>query len=275
MNNTKMLYAGESNVGFQRGVNEDYMTIKELDEETVIAIVADGAGSTGSTFQPAIMAAMEVQRVVERLFAEHKDVFLENTEIFLEEAMRTAGRVLGSFQTANEELYNGYAASMACCLIRNTNVGDELVFAHTGNTRINLIRRNKKTNEVQIKLLTKDQTEGQKLMDEGKCTFEEYHLRPERLIITGGLGVVAVPEIQTYRMPLREHDFVLMTTDGIHCAIRPDAILTLLQHCQAIEEGPKTLIAAAKELEYADNMSAVLFWNSTILDGKEENTNAS
>lgn len=257
---TKLLYAGECDIGFQRNINEDFMCVKELDSETIIAFTTDGSGSTGTTFQPASIATLEVLRVVERLFAEHKEAFLEHTEVFLEEAFRTAGRVLGSFQTANEELYNGYAASMACCLFHK----DELVFAHTGNTRINLMRRNRKTNEVQITLLTKDQTEGQKLIDRGECSFEEYHLRSERLVITGGLGIAAVPTVQTFRISLRENDFILMTTDGIHYAIRPDAMLELLRRCQTCEEGVKTLVAAAKELEYADNMTAILFWNANV-----------
>ena len=262
----KLLYAGECDIGFQRNVNEDFLSVKELDEDTIIAFAADGSGSTGSTFQPASIAVVEVLRIVERLFEDHKDEFLEHAEVFLEEAFRTAGRVLGSFQTANEELYNGYAASMACCLFHK----NELIFAHTGNTRINLLRRNRKTNEVQITLLTKDQTEGQKLIDQGKCSFDEYHLRSERLVITGGLGIAAVPTVQTFRISLRDNDFILMTTDGIHYAIRPDAMLELLRHCQTCEEGVKTLVAAAKELEYADNMTALLFWKTKMEDKANE-----
>lgn len=251
----KLFYAGESNVGYQRSVNEDFLYVKELDGIT-LAIVADGAGSTGSTFQPASIAALEVANIVARLNKDNHEAFMENAEIFLTEAFRTAGRVLGAFQTANEELYNGYASSMACCIVCDS----ELIFAHTGNTRINLLRKNKKTGMTQITLLTKDQTEGQSLMDRGEISFDEYHIRPERLKITGGLGVVAVPVVQTFRMPLRENDFVLMTTDGIHCAVRPDAFLELLRRCNTPHEGVQALIAAAKELEYADNMTAFLMW---------------
>lgn len=251
----KLFYAGESNVGYQRSVNEDFLYVKELDGIT-LAIVADGAGSTGSTFQPASIAALEVANVVKRLNRDNHEAFIENAEMFLAEAFRTAGRVLGAFQTANEELYNGYASSMACCIV----CGSELIFAHTGNTRINLLRKNKKTGMTQITLLTKDQTEGQTMMDRGEISFEEYHIRPERLKITGGLGVIAVPVIQTFRMPLRENDFILMTTDGIHCAVRPDAFLELLRRCNTPQEGVQALIAAAKELEYADNMTAFLMW---------------
>lgn len=254
---SKILFAGESDVGFQRNVNEDFLYVKELDPDTILAVVADGAGSTGSTFQPASIAVLEIINVIKRLHEDYLDALVDNAEVFLVEAFRTAGRVLGAFQTANEELYNGYAASVACCLIHK----GELIFAHTGNTRINLVRKNKKTGEVQITLLTKDQTAGQVLLDAGRYTFEEYHLSPERLKITGGLGVAAVPTVQTFRMPLRPNDFILMTTDGIHYAVRPDAFLELLRRCDTCQDGVRALICAAKELEYADNMTAVLLWN--------------
>lgn len=253
------LYAGECDPGFARKVNEDFMRVKELDD-IIIAIVADGAGSTGTTYQPASIAVLEIEDIITRLHSEHPDSFIENAEIYLAEAFRTAGRVLGAFQTANEELYNGFAASVACCIFTK----DNLIFAHTGNTRINLIRRNRKSGEVQITLLTKDQTEGQRLLDEGKVTFEEYHLRPERLRITGGLGVVANPNVQTFTMPLRENDFILMTTDGVHCAVRPDAFLEIFKRCQTCQEGVQSVIMAAKELEYADNMTAFLLWNAPV-----------
>ncbi len=259
----KLLYAGESDVGFQRRVNEDFLLVREIGD-VVVAIIADGSGSTGSTFQPASIAALEIINIISRLCDEDFEVFKENAEVFLSEALRTANRVLGAFQTANEELYNGYAASLSCCVF----IDNEMIFAHVGNTRINLLRKNKKTGETNITLLTKDQTEGQKLLDEGRCTFEEYHLLPERLRIIGGLGVASEIDIQTFRMPLRENDFVLMTTDGIHYAIRPDAFLELLRRCDTCQEGVKGLISASKELEYADNMSAILLWN--LPDEREE-----
>ena len=253
-----ILYAGESDIGFQRQVNEDFLYVKEWGDIT-IAIVADGTGSTGTTYQPASIATLEIAAVLKRLCDENPDTLWENAEVFIEEAFRTAGRVLGAFQVANEELYHGFASSIACCLVR----GDEIVIANSGNTRIQLIRKHAKTGEAQITLLTKDQTVGQAMLDAGKYTFEEYHLSPERLRISGGLGVVAVPTVQTFRMPIRSNDFVLMTTDGIHYAIRPDAILDLVRRSDTCQEAVKTLIVAAKELEYADNMTAVLLWNTS------------
>lgn len=253
----QVAYSGTTDIGFQRTVNEDFMMVREIGD-IILSIVADGAGSTGTTFQPATMAAVEVADVVERQYSENPERFKDNLEVILSEAMRTASRVLAAFQTANEELYNGYAASMACCVLMPKE--NSMVFANVGNTRINMMRRNPKTNEYSIKQFTKDQTAGQALLDEGKCTFEEYHLRPERLQLTGGLGIVANPEIQTFTLPMRNGDFVLMTTDGIHYAIRPDAFFDILSASKDCEECVQSMVVAAKELEYADNMSAVLFW---------------
>lgn len=251
-----LLYAGESDVGFQRHVNEDYILVKELDSTTTLAMVVDGAGSTGNTFQPASIVALEIYNIIKRVFSANKDNLLNNAEAFLEEAVYAAGRVLSAFKVANEELYHGYGASVSCCLFYNSSMS----FAHTGNTRINMIRRNKKTGNMNIKQLTKDQTEGQILVDKGEIDFNEYHVRPERLRITGGLGVVAEPVVQTFTVELRDNDFFLITSDGIHYAIRPDIMLELLAHSEQCIDCVKGLIQAAKVEEYADNMAAVLCW---------------
>lgn len=252
-------YSGRTDAGFQRETNEDFLMVKEYGDDIVFAAIADGAGSVGTTFQPATIALMEVKSIIERLYHDREADLRANTELLLGEAVRTAGRVLGAFKTANEELYNGFAASASCCMV----VGDTFYFAHTGNTRIHLIRKNAKTNEVVIKMLTKDQTEGQDLLDAGKCSFAEYHLMPERLMINGGLGVVADPIVQTFAMPLKENDILLLTTDGIHYAIRPDVIVEILKRSATLDESIESLILAAKTEEYADNMSALLLWHTT------------
>lgn len=259
---SKLIYAGVSDVGFSRTVNEDFILIREFDDIT-FALVSDGAGSTGATFQPAAIAALEIYESVLRWHQEAPDSFKEQAKNILKESVTSAGRVLNAFKVANEELYNGFGSSVSCCLIFD----DTLVFAHTGNTRINLIRKNKKSGEYQIQLLSKDQTIGQNLVDEGKITFEEYHLRNERLQLTGGLGISATPIVQTFELPLRANDFILLTTDGIHYALRPDVFLKLLQTSKTCQDGVDAMVYAAKSEEYADNMAAILLWNA---EEKEE-----
>lgn len=253
-----ILYAGISDVGYNREINEDFIHIKEIDSEKGIffAIIADGAGTISNKFQAASIASLQIESVIERLCTSSPDILYEYPEAVLSEAFHSAGRTLGLFRVIDEEKYSGFAASVTCVFI----VGNKLTVAHTGNTRANLFRyKNGKYNCLQ---LTKDQTKGMELVDEGKMSFNDYHLSAERLIITGGLGLSAEPNIQTSSVTLKPNDFILLTTDGIHNAIRPDVFFEIIKRSVNCDETVKTFVEAAKLEKYEDNMAAIMLWNT-------------
>jgi len=268
-----LVYAAESNIGFTDDasdhIQEDFVHIKKYDTsegEFYLGIIADGAGSYGTQFQPARLASIQVEESVGRLCKNNAKDFLSFPHLFLQEAMISAGNVLGAFRMADEQRYNGFATSMSCVLIHN----NKFFFAHTGNTRIHLIRISKKTGELELVQLSVDQTKGMEAVNNGEISFMEYHLHPARLEITGGLGISFNPKIQTFKnIPFEENQFILLTTDGIHNAIRADVILEILKRSQTCEEVVKTLILAAKTEKYEDNMAALLLWNTPLV--KEEN----
>lgn len=250
------LYGGFSSVGYSRELNEDYISATELDDNTLFVLIADGAGSKTSSIQPASIVGCEIEEIIKREFAYNKQLLLENAELFLKEAMLSANRVLGAFKRANEELYSGFGASVSCCLLwENRN----FCYAHTGNTRIYLIRR-KKDGVAFINQLTVDQTKARSLLDRGLITPEQYHTHPDNLSITGGLGIALEPEIYTYTDELKSHDFLLMTTDGIHYAIKPEPMSDIVILSGSCNEAATALIEAAKLQKYPDNMSAMIIW---------------
>ena len=81
------------------------------------------------------------------------------------------------------------------------------------------------------------------------------------MIITGGLGVVVDPIIQTYSGKIKDLDFLLMTTDGIHYAVRPEPMAELVIRSEKSEDAVNSLVTAAKSLQYNDNMSAIVVFN--------------
>lgn len=256
MNN--YLYGGASDTGYSRENNEDYMNVIELDDTTLFALISDGAGSKCSSLQPASIVANYISDAVKRIFKANKNLFFEHTSLFLQEAMQGANQVLGAFKKGNEEMYAGFGAGFTCCLCTD---GGKITFAHTGNSRIYLIRINEKDKAPSMKQLTRDHTKAQRLLDEGHITLEHYHTHPDRLVITSSLGISSEPIIQTYNGRLRKNDILLMTTDGIHYAIIPDAIMQLVIAAENCDSAVKSLIEAGKMQKYPDNMSAVVIWN--------------
>lgn len=254
---SKFLYGGLSDVGYKRELNEDYLSIIELDDDTLFAIIADGAGSKTTTMQPASIVCHEINQIIKRIFEQDKETFLTNGELILNEAVLAANRVLGAFKIANEELYSGFGASVTCCLLTSDN---QIIFTHSGNTRLYIIRVNK-DGGLSIKQLTQDQTKGNQLVHEGLLTLDQYHAHPDRLVITGGLGMAVEPVLQSYTGKIRDNDFLLMTTDGIHYAIRPEPMAEIVVRSEKCEDAVKALVDASKSLRYNDNMSAVVIFN--------------
>lgn len=252
------LYGGASDIGYKREINEDYINIVELDNSTLFAAVADGAGSKCSTLQPASIAAAEIFQEIQRIFQQDKALFLEHTDLFLRETIGMANRVVGAFKMGNEELYAGFGTGFTCCVCM---ADGKFTFAHVGNSRIYLIRLHPKDRTPTIRQLTQDHTQARQLLDAGLLAPEHYYSHPDRLVVTSCLGVTSEPIIQINSGRLKPDDILLMTTDGIHYAIIPNAIMQLVIGSQTCDNAVHALIEAAKMQKYPDNMSAIVIWN--------------
>lgn len=251
-------YSGASDIGCNRETNEDYMNILEMDDKTLLAILCDGAGSKCSSLQPAAIAANCICDTAKRIYHMNPSLFLSNTALFLQEALLNANQVLGAFCKGNEEMYAGFGSGVTCCVCSENG---KITFAHTGNSRIYLIRNHPKDKIPTMRQLTRDHTKAQRLLDEGHISSEQYHTHPDRLTITSCLGISSDPSIQIHTGNLKKDDILLMTTDGIHYAIIPDAMMQLVIAAENCDNAVSTLIAAAKMQKYPDNMSAIILWN--------------
>lgn len=250
---TNISYGGTSDIGYGRDYNEDYFDVATFGEDCLLMALADGMGSQPSELQPAAIAVTEIMRVMRTAFQQDTNAVLNNPRLFLQLAMGAANRVLAAFKLGNEERYSGFAASVTCCLIyNNTNI----CFAHCGNTRLHLIRF---AGERQIiRQLTKDNTKAVKMLEDGIITPDQYPLHPDRLALTSAIGMVATPEIQYFNGSIKPEDLLLLTTKGIHFAIRPEPMSDIALRSGTCEDAAKSLIEAAKGQKYADNMTALL-----------------
>lgn len=89
-----------------------------------------------------------------------------------------------------------------------------------------------------------------------------YYVHDGRLKLTSGIGKIINPRIDTISGKLQEQDLVLMTTDGIHYALRPDAMSEIILNSPPEgTEATNALVNAAKNIvKYPDNMSAMLIY---------------
>ena len=250
-------WGGSTDEGYGREVNEDAIKLVDYSNDVSLFIIADGMGSQPSGLQPAMIAINEIESVIRRMFTDNRELLLQEPGVFLREAMLTANRVLGAFVISNEERHSGFGASVSCCLVHG---GNAFCFAHCGNTRLYLLREHPQDRSIQMRQLTRDHTKAIRLLDDGIITPEEYHTHPDRMQLASGLGNFMFPEIQVFDSRLKEKDILLMTTDGIHYAIRPDAIAEIVVSSASCELATASLIQAGKMLKYVDNMSAIMIF---------------
>lgn len=245
-------YCGKSNVGYQMKVNEDYILFNEFDDDMLFASIADGSGSRDNLFLPSSIVSHQVESNLKRFYQKDKELLLHNARLFMEEAFLSANDTLIGFKIGNEEKYYGFATSLTCTLLQQNGI---LTFGHAGHTRLYLIREGK------VLQLTKDHTEGQKLVDKGMISQEDYYTAIERLSLYNGIGITPNPEVQTYQLKLRKNDVIIMTTDGIHYSYKNEAFYEILLNSKNVDEAVNTMIQAALELRnYSDNISANILW---------------
>lgn len=231
---------------------EDFINCVELDSEAVLCIIADGTGSIKGYPQPAPLVVTEITEDITGVYKDHRDLFLQEPEYFLSKAMMSANKVLGGFKTGNDELFSGYSASVSCLVILRSGGRNRFYLSHCGNTRIYLLRNGR------LMPLTEDHTVGAEMLSEGKIDEELYYTLPERLKLTSGVGLLWNPVIQTRSGIFKNTDLFVMTTDGIHYALRPEGIATLILNSEDCSSASKALIDGAKEFKYPDNMSAIV-----------------
>lgn len=81
---------------------------------------------------------------------------------------------------------------------------------HCGDTRIVLQRKKG------IKLLTKDQTEANRLLSIGKLSPEEFENYPRRNVLESALGAPTHPQIDSATLDVSAKDRVFIMSDGVH-----------------------------------------------------------
>lgn len=251
-------YEGKSDAGYLKNVNEDFIEAVELDEQTLLLFVADGSKSEPeSGFQPASIAVHEISTMIKRIYQKASSVFLKYPDLFLTEAFEYANRVLTVFTAASKERFSGFGCSLTCCLLCQEEKKTLATVVSAGNTRLYLIRLIKGIPS--IHQLTTDHTRAADLLLAGLITEEDYYTHLDRLVLTSGLGISPTPKFQVLeRLAIHKNDILVMTTDGIHYAIRPEALSDIILRSGSCSEAAKSLIEAAKIEKYPDNMSVVI-----------------
>ena len=178
-----------------------------------LGIVADGVGGHNRGEIASSMLISTFNKVVSEDVNNpfHTELFStkEHKEI-LEKAYHNANKTI--FEKAQDQDYNGMATTAVSIYIWEDSKGNNgFLIGNVGDSRGYLI------NKKEIRQITKDDSEVQKLIDQGKISEEEAKNHPHKNVITQAIGnkEKITPRIEAYDLQKCEFDYVLLCSDGV------------------------------------------------------------
>ncbi len=223
--------SGETDVG-RREHNEDAFLI---DHELGLVVVADGVGG----HQAGEVASQVTCEVLAR------DVLASGD---LEPAIRSA----------NLEVRDAVAGGrgkpgMATTVVAAQFNGAHYQLAWVGDSRAYLW-------DGQLKLLTRDHSYVEALLEKGQITFEEARRHPRKNVIVQAIGLQEEDKLRVgiNQGELLPGQVLVLCSDGLSDVLDCDRLASVLALDQPLEERCRALVLAAVEQGGRDNVTVVL-----------------
>lgn len=216
--------------------NEDRLFVQQVDAETMLLAVADGMGG-GSAGDLAAQLAVDTLAAVAPGAGEEETQLPALIQAANERILAEAGR-------------RGLP-DMGTTLTVALVAGDELIWAHVGDSRLYLFRRG------DLRQLTPDQNAAGRLVAAGRLTPAEARISPYRHLLEQCAGCGSCRPDRG-RIALQSGDLLLLATDGLTGELSDEAIAACLRQRTDLEQAARNLVAAALAQGGHDNVTVIL-----------------
>jgi serine/threonine protein phosphatase PrpC len=202
----KIRIYGMSQAGKGRRSNEDAFLAAP---ETGLFAVADGVGGNFSGELAAGTALAALKDFIARSSGDLPLARQVKDKALLASAVREANAKVRALAQSDEKYKD-----MACTLAAGVLSGDELLFAHLGDSRLYLVRGGL------AEQLTSDHSWVNEQLAQGSITPDEAKTHKMRGAVTRAIGAeeAAAPDLSSLR--LRPGDYLLFCTDGLSDAVQ-------------------------------------------------------
>ncbi len=244
-----------TDVGRVRDHNEDALFVLSGEQEASNAappfglfMLADGMGGHQSGEIASVLALrVAASFLLSRVYIPLVDVAERGADQpsltdVVREAISQANRVV-------TRDYPGSGSTLTCAMI----LGDRLFMGHVGDSRAYMLRVSQPA-----RLLTKDHSLVNRLMEMGQLTEEEAAVHPQRNVLYRAIGQGATLEIDVFTYALEPGDRLLLCSDGLWGAVDEAEIWRLVQDAPTPQHACVQLVAAANAAGGNDNISVVL-----------------
>jgi len=224
--------AGLTHRGLVREVNEDTIL---TDPEGVLWSVADGMGGYGH--------GDVASDIVADCLASIDDT--GDPALLLSEALERANARVRAY--AHENALGTLGATVVALMIQNA-VGN---IAWAGDSRAYLLRSGS------LRLLTRDHTVVQELVESGALLAEDAEHHPENHVVTRAVGGDDTLEVDHATVPLVVGDRLLLCSDGLTTCVYDQTIARHLAETPTPQDACEALVGEALRNGAPDNVSVI------------------
>ena len=235
----------KTDIGLKRSSNQDYAATCKLNENTYLAVVCDGMGGANAGNVASEMAAKSISRYITNAYRNEMDSF--EIEKLLKNAISSANIEIYDMSLKSTELF-GMGTTTVVAIIRD----DKAIIAHVGDSRAYIAND-------ELKLLTRDHSVVQSLLESGKITPEDAKVHPRKNVITRALGAEENVVVDTLETEFPSESILMLCTDGLTGYADEKEIFEILKNSDC------NLAEKLIELAYAggggDNINVVTIIN--------------
>jgi len=227
-----------THLGLYRTNNEDRCLVNALDNDHALLAIADGMGGHAAgevAAQIAVECLAEFSPGTPDIIAEIVNRIEQAQKTILERS-RLDRSLMGMGTTLTALFLDGRSAS----------------WAHVGDTRIYHLH------EGSLTRITEDHTIPGMLLKKGEITSEQARLHPYGNVLTRCLGCGERHEPDSGTFDLREGDFVLLSSDGLHDLMADEQIAAILSAHVPLRDRLNQMVSICLEAGGRDNITAVI-----------------
>lgn len=230
-----------TDTGVTREMNQDYYfaTDTNLGNLPSLFIVADGMGGHKA-------GDYASRHTIERVVASISRNSSEEPVTIIQEAISKANELLVA-ESNEDETKSG----MGTTLVIATLVGDKLIVANVGDSRLYVISD-------MVRQITRDHSLVDEMVRLGELNPSEARSHPDKNIITRAIGAQKNVKADFFEVELAEDDYVLMCTDGLTNMVRDEEILDIVRSEKEPEAIAHKLVRMANDNGGRDNITVTI-----------------
>ena len=239
-----MKITASTDLGCKHTENQDFYRAGRLADDTYWIVLCDGMGGVTDGGTASRMAGEYLQEQIQKNVVDLPTP--ESVKDFMLDAVRRCNRKIYAFSQEGETAIT-MGTTVVMALVRQ-NLAQ---IVHAGDSRAYLVSRGT------VKLLTKDHSIVQELLDDGKITPEQALNHPNKNIITSALGVDAETRIDYDESRFIKGDNLVLCSDGLSNMVAESKILEIVRDEEFYRSAEK-LVKRAVDAGGYDNITAVV-----------------